>query len=106
MNIFTVIKSICKILNGNEFTTGFFLKLKRNENYFYCLMTNAHNINQNLNNNKIFIKQYTKNNLDIIVIEILKKDNINDNYFLLPNLNQNINYINKKIYIVQYLFKR
>ena len=39
--------------------------------------------------------------MDVTIIEI-KKDEIKDKYFLLPNINNNIEYINKDIYIVQY----
>ena len=39
--------------------------------------------------------------MDITIIEIISKDNIKDKYFLIPNIN-NIDYINKDIYIVQY----
>ena len=36
------------------------------------------------------------------IIEIKIEDKIKDKYFLLPNINNNIEYINKEIYIVQY----
>ena len=39
--------------------------------------------------------------MDITIIEIISKDKISDEYFLLPNIN-NIDYMNKDIYIVQY----
>ena len=44
---------------------------------------------------------YNKN-LDVTIIEIKKEDEIKDKYFLLPNINNNIEYINKEIYIIQY----
>ena len=40
--------------------------------------------------------------LDVTIIEIKIEDKIKDKYFLLPNINNNIEYINKEIYIVQY----
>ena len=36
------------------------------------------------------------------IIEIKIEDKIKDKYFLLPNINNNIEYINKDIYIIQY----
>jgi hypothetical protein len=47
-----------------------------------------------------FIKYIKK--LDITIVEILPKDNVKDKYFLIPNIDNNIDYINKEIYIVQY----
>ena len=40
--------------------------------------------------------------MDVTIIEIKKEDEIKDKYFLLPNINNNIEYINKDIYIIQY----
>ena len=40
--------------------------------------------------------------IDVTIIEIKLEDKIKDKYFLFPNLNNNIEYINKDIYIVQY----
>ena len=40
--------------------------------------------------------------MDVTIIEIKIEDKIKDKYFLLPNINNNIEYINKEIYIVQY----
>jgi len=39
--------------------------------------------------------------MDITIVEIISKDKIEDEYFLLPNINK-IDYINKDIYIIQY----
>jgi hypothetical protein len=126
-NIYTVIKSVCKIEHSNEHSkdqgSGFLIKFKKNKKDFYCLMTNEHVVDQEkiknkekitiyydceiekreiiLDKNKRYINEYTDNNLDITIIQILKEDNINKKYFLLPNNNIN-NYINKNIYIVQY----
>ena len=43
--------------------------------------------------------------MDAIIIQILKIDNISENYFLIPNLfhiNKHQELINKKIYILQF----
>ena len=121
-NIYTVIKSVCKIEVSDGRGSGFLIKFKKNKKDFYCLMTNEHVVDQEkinnkekitiyydceiekreiiLDKNKRYINEYTDNNLDITIIQILKEDNINKKYFLLPNNNIN-NYINKKIYIIQ-----
>ena len=40
--------------------------------------------------------------LDVSIIEIIPSDKIKIKYFLRPNINHNINYVNKEIYILQY----
>lgn len=45
-----------------------------------------------------FIKGYKNIGLDIRIVEILKKDSINDEYFLLPYI-ADYNLVNKNIYI-------
>ena len=57
------------------------------------------NLKIKLNNNERYIKDYIDIDLDIIIIEILPKDNINDIYFLYPEINNINNIINKNIYI-------
>ena len=121
VSLHEVCKSICKISTKNSFGTGFLIKLYRNEQHLFCLMTNIHiitkqmfeseeiiNVKYNyerkwlqikLDKNKRFIKYYS--NLDIVIVEILANDKIKEKYFLLPNIND-INYINKDIYIPQY----
>jgi len=47
------------------------------------------------------INEYNTNNLDITIIQILDKDNIDENYFLLSNLDYN-NLEDKKIFIPQF----
>ena len=39
--------------------------------------------------------------MDFTIVEMIADDKIKDKYFLLPNIN-NIDYINKDIYIVQF----
>ena len=121
-----VLKSICKIkiydVNGEyKIGTGFLLKFLKEEKLFYCLMTNEHVINKEIIESNIeievfydfeekqinidlkwwerFIKCYK--NYDIAIVEILKEDNIEEKYFLSPDLDYN-NLNDKKIYIPQY----
>jgi len=117
-----VIKSVCKIIYENNVGTGFLIKLYKEEKEFKCLMANEHiitkemielnkiiNIKYNCEEKWIKIKLdknkrniiYNKK-LDVTIIEIKIEDKIKDKYFLLPNINNNIEYINKEIYIVQY----
>ena len=122
-----VCKSICKIVISNKIDSGFLIKLYRGNNPFYCLMTNEHAITKEMielketieiyyDNGNIrkeikidteerYIKDYKNLEIDALIIEILEKDNINKDYFLLPDLeyiNGYENYINKEIYIPQY----
>ena len=88
-------------LNNNEgVASGFFLQLKRNNKNFYCLMTNAHvvkeemierkekikirynneknELNLELNKKERIIICYEEFNIDITIIEIIPKDEIKD----------------------------
>ena len=114
-------KSICKIIYQNNFGTGFFIKLYKDEKELLCLMSNEHvirkdmieskeTINIKYNYEKKWIKikldekeRFIKCNkeMDFTIVEIKPEDKIKDKYFLLPTLND-IDYINKDIYIVQY----
>ena len=107
--------------------TGFFMKLEKSNKPFYCLITCEHVIKEeminsgkkvefNYNNKKSklniflnkderFIRSYRYINIDATVVEILPEDNINEEFFLLPNMD----YINgyeqfegKEIYIPQF----
>jgi len=120
-NIIKVSPSICKIESKNHIGTGFLIRLNTLNKELFCLMTNQHvitremvqlkeeieilyNCEENklkikLNNNERYIKDYIDIDLDIIIIEILPKDNINDIYFLYPEINNINNIINKNIYI-------
>ena len=58
-----------------------------------------------LNNEERFIKEFTDNELDITVIEIISKDKIDEGFFLLPCIDYMFNYkglINKEITVIQY----
>ena len=126
--IYDVCKSICKISILNKVATGFLIKLFKKDVPLYCLMTNEHVIttdmidNQqemeiyydnekekriiSLNKEKRIIRDYKFLNIDAIIVEILDKDNIKEDLFLLPSLD----YINdfddlinnKKICIFQF----
>ena len=123
-------KCICKVnLNGGH-GTGFLLKIQikqKEEKMFYCLISCEHVITKKiidlektikiyykneekiiyikLNSNERFIQDFSYLNIDATIVEILPKDNISKEYFLLPNLNP-INQLelllNKKIYILHY----
>ena len=123
INLYNVIKSVCKIIASNTIGTGFFIKLYKDNKEFYCLMTNEHIItkdmidakqkitiiydttNKNkeiiLNKDERYIKEYTNMDIDVTIIEIIKEDKIKEKYFLLPNIEDKI-LLNKNIYIVQY----
>ena len=58
-----------------------------------------------LNKNERFIRNFIDFNIDCTIVEILPKDNISEDYFLLPNIDYSNNFDNlkkKKIYIPQY----
>ena len=121
INLYEVYKSICKIIYKKEFGTGFFIKLYLEGKELLCLMTNHHVIRKemieenelidvyyNLEKNQLKIKLDQKERfilyntkMDITLIEIIPDDKIKAKFFLLPNL-ENVDYINKKIFIVQY----
>ena len=111
----------------NKITTGFFMKIDINNKIYNCLLTCHHSItkediNSNkliniffgkshkektiiikLNKNKRFIKCLQE--LDVTIIEILKKDNIKEDKFLFPDLNYKngyTQYINMPIFTAGY----
>ena len=125
--LYEVFRSICKILIKGKIASGFLIKLFKNDEPLYCLMTNEHVLtsemienqeeieiyydNQRkrnkikLNKEKRFIRDYKFLNIDAIIVEILIKDDINDYFFLLPDLDYMNNYeelIDKKICITQF----
>ena len=112
---------------NNNISTGFFIKLKIKEKSYHFLFTCEHSIREKeiqseiiiflyfgkarkerllkirLDQKERFIKAYK--DLDITIIQILPKDNISEDKFLLPDFNY-INgasdYIDKQIYIGGY----
>ena len=114
-----------ELSNDKGLASGFFLQLKRNNKNFYCLMTNAHVVNEDMIKNKEKIKikydiEEKELNLelneeeriinclkdfgyDISIIEIIPKDEIKDKtYFLEPNTDDYNNFIEKEIQIIQF----
>ena len=126
-DLIQVLKSICKIIiqNGDKYTigTGFLIKLFKKNILFYYLMTNEHIITEEmveskeeieiyydyenkknlitLNKEEREINKYKNNDLDITIVQILEKDDINEFYFLLPNLDYK-NLKDRNIYIPQF----
>ena len=124
-------KNIFKIKIGNEQGTGFFCNIPfpNKENMLPVLITNNHIIKENIlykNNEEIHLNikgekdiktinlnnrlKYTNKDQDITIIEIKKEDNIN-NYLklddqiindILNESNENKDYIDKTVYIIQY----
>ena len=126
-NIQLISKGTIKIQTNTKTASGFFLKIKRNKKPFYCLLTNEHVITKDMANNKEIIKIMYDNEtkeldlcldinkriivcfkdflqLDITLVEIIKGDKIKDEFFLLPDINNNKfqNLIKKNLEIVQY----
>ena len=114
-----------ELSNDKGVASGFFLQLKRNNKNFYCLMTNAHVVKEDMikNKEKIKIKYdieekelnlelneeeriiicYEGFGYDISIIEIIPKDEIKDKtYFLEPNTANYDNFIEKEIQIIQF----
>ena len=127
--VYDICKATIKIImKNNRIGSGFFLKFERNKKKFYCIMTNQHVIESDMvtnkeeitikyeNEKKIFTIQLDKKEriiecfndslqIDITIIEIIEKDNIDDSNFLLPNLKyieNNKSLINKDIQVLQY----
>ena len=126
-NQFNIAKSTVKIeIMPNIIGTGFFLKLKRNNKPFFCLMTNEHVITSDMVKRKkeIIVKYINETNviliklepeeriiicfekileLDVTLVEIIPKDQINEYYFLTPNMNYSqICQYSQKIQVPQY----
>ena len=123
-------KATVKIRLSSGVGSGFFIKLERNKKPFYCLMTNQHVIESEMILNKEIIFLYDNEErliseiklnikeriiicfmellkLDVTLVEIIPKDNINyQTYFLLPyNFNNDFNphqFMIKDIEIMQY----
>ena len=105
------------------------MKLFKNDKDFFCLLTNADFITNEminkkekiniyydneqklkeiyLNSNERYIKNFFDTGINAIVIEILTKDNIEKDYFLLPVIDyiyENNNLLNKEIILIQNKF--
>ena len=105
-----IYNSIVRIEIENSTGTGFFVKLNIKNKIMNCLLTCHHVINQNyVDQNKTFYIYYGKKNnetrkeillddhirfikcfmkpIDITIIEIINKDKISEDKYLLPDLN-------------------
>ena len=122
LNIRKVCQSICKIFLEDRIGTGFLIKIYKNGRPLFCLMTNQHIIPKEMVElNKVVDISYDCEEkwiqikldkmerfiecdefLDVSIIEIIPSDKIKEKFFLFPNMNHNINYANKEIYIIQY----
>ena len=128
-NILKLCKSTVRIILPNKGEgSGFFIKFLRNKKDYHCLMTNEHIISEELIEQKSEIAIYYNNlkevfifkldkqeriiiffketlNIDLTVIEILEKDNINEEFFLDPSYQYIDGYqkfFGKEIEITQY----
>ena len=124
-----VSKSLCKIIiSQKELSSGFLIQLFKGKKKFYCLMTNEHAITKEmikqknyiihiyydsqskyrkikLNPEERIIKDFRDIQIDVTIIEILPKDDISKDYFLLPLIDYMDNYnelINTEISIIQF----
>ena len=125
--LYNVCKSVCKVVLQEYAGSGFLLKFLRKNKPFKCLITWEHIIKQsiiglkreiyiyynnqdnffkiNLNESERIIRSFKYLNIDSTVIEIKDKDNIDDKYFLHPNLdyiNGYQQFENMEIFIPQY----
>ena len=111
--ILAAAKSLCEIFTPIQSTSGFLIKLFKNDKDFYCLMTNGQIILKDmiekkakikfyydrgakskeiyLNSKERFILELSDINLNVIIIEILKSDSIDKKYFLLPFIDYSYN---------------
>ena len=124
-SIANVSKSICKIYAQDKVSSGFLIKFFKRDQDFFCLMTCEHVITTKmieqqetinifydnesktreikLNPDERFIKVFTDFTMDATVVEILPKDNIPSDYFLLTLLDYRNNFdalIGKDIAII------
>ena len=117
---------ICKIiLSSGKIYYGFFMKSYKGENPFYFLVSNEidkslqkvkekidiyyDNMNKHfkisIHENERFIHNYKYLNINTTIIEILPKDNMNENYFLLPHPDYIDNYDNLKNIKIDIFYK-
>ena len=114
-NDYLYYKSICNITYQGKNSVGFLIKLSKGDEDFFCLIAgenlgeiNSEKIILNFDDEKqyreIIIKQNERHieylseiNIDVTVIELLPKDNIPINYFLIPNMDYENN-INELLY--------
>ena len=128
----SISKSLCIIEIESSFYSGFLMQLFKEGEEFFCLITSGHiitdemlrkriklkfyyDIRGDISSNKFkeiylskderYIKDFKDINIDIIAIQILSKDNIEKDLFLLPDIRYMNNYNelkNKDIIILYY----
>ena len=123
----STVKIITKTGLNVGMASGFFILLEKNNKPFHCIMTNEHvitkemiesqkyieiyydnqhkKLNIKLDNTKRCIKEFRYLKLDISIVEILPEDNVNNDFFLLQNLEYTMgydNFLNKNIFIPQF----
>ena len=104
-------KSIYKIDTSSKLSSGFLMKFFRRNKEFFCLMMDEQIITKKmieqkqpinfyydngnkkteitLDNEERYIKDLKEINISATIIEILPEDNIEKNFFLLPNIDYN-----------------
>ena len=128
LSITKACKSLCKIIiSPKKIGSGFLIQLFKGKDQFFCLMTNEHVVTKkmieerqkidayydsqsklieiNLNPQERFIKDFRDIEIDATIIEILPKDDIPKDYFLLPLIDYMDNYdklIGEDIAIIQF----
>ena len=128
-SIFQISKSICKIKTSRKNGTGFLIKFFKGEENFFCLMSCEHIIKDELieqkekisfsydndlkekeiilDKNERIIKTFKKDiDIDAAIVEITKSDNIDEDYFLLPNISTmyDLSILNNKKIQIPHLF--
>ena len=68
--VIEVSKSVCRIHTHKQIATGFLIKLIKEENPFYCLITNEHVINKEMIEQKQTINIYYDNRNEERLIEL------------------------------------
>jgi len=122
-----VFDSVCKIETSEKEGTGFLLKINKDENNYFYLVSNEHVISKKnikreetinitykrtkkikitLDKEKRYIKDFTDMKIDATIVEILKTDQIKEKYFLEPDPDYLYYFSelkNKDIWVAQFL---
>ena len=64
------LKSLCKIETGNKMSSGFFIKFFKDEQDFFCLMTNEHIVTKKMIQKGKLINLYYDNEEKVKEIEL------------------------------------
>ena len=124
-DITSISKSIVKIKYKDKMSKGFLIKLFKEDVEFFCLMTGGEKIiskdmieqkedikffydNESkikkisLNSEKRIIKNFKDIGIDSTVIEILPEDKIENDFFLMPYINNFNELKDEDIFIIQF----